>query len=444
MTPAESLETTLETLLAREGLGILVREFGSPLSNPFFWPYPGELGEAEREIFALMRSQWKADWLLEDRALQQVIRQLLWEAVGAGEQDTERIKSAVGNFVAELTVQTTSFTAVVAIEGVSSLLDPVDVGGCRFGIIQDLLPEGNWRDVVNLCREAVAVWALLTVQVPSEKHISGVVATKAEDALDLLSTLDHRSRLQMGYPGTMRVGRFGFVVGDGEKPREFPIPDEWWFWGDYRLDPKTAKEESRLRYLANPFPWRGMTQGTELSRALKESYRRFGHAKRLSHEPEAAIPLALSAIEYLLAGKRDKRHTTVARMILASIALDEPTVWPLKMISWFERRNVILHESFRPRWTSREANSAFWSLYRVLDLAASFAVEKGLDTRAALIEALENEANVLEARGAVESEIRKLRELADSALTSQYRRLIGDEIDTWKSVLRHLPARRDT
>ena len=262
-------------------------------------------------------------------------------------------------------------------------------------------------------------------------------AQEVEEALDMLATLDHRSRAFKGHPGEIRLGSIGFASSEGEW-KQFGFRNEWHKGQGYYVDPNTAQNNPHLRYKAGPFPWEMLPPDSELAKALKEAYRRFGHATRLSHDPEAAIPLAVSSIESLLSDRHDKQYATAARIMLASVASSQPVIWPPALIGWFEERHDILHRPSQVRWTEKEASEAFWSLYGVLDQISHFVVSGKIIRRDDLISHLMTPTNIEQGKKAVEVEVQKLKELQAKAVTSEYRTDIERGVKTWESISKRL------
>jgi hypothetical protein len=329
---------------------------------------------------------------------------------------------------------------LVAIDGLNPLDSPLVVEKVTVGVLQDLVDARIAKEALVQSGGTFSTWALVDVNAPSLEHVAYPAIRGVSETLDFLATLDQRSQAFRGHPGEMRVGSLGFVVSEGP-PRQFAIKDDWNRGLKYSIDPETAQNKNRLHYKAGPFPWASLPQDSELSKNLREAYRRFGHACRLGEDPEAAIPLAMSAIESLLSDEYEKRLSTAGRLILASLALGAPAIWPLVITGWFERRNEILHEPSQLIWNPDEASRAFWSLYGVLDLISSYIVSQKIKTRDELLTRLLTQANVGAAKKSIKEQYSALETLQKNALTAQYADEIGQQVKTWKAISDRLKPR---
>src|SRR2546430_1963918 len=415
----------------------VVRERGEPISNPFFWPDP-EFGNVERELFSLVDDGWESGWAIDDRSMQRMLRRLIWDALGDSSKENQ-IEAVVDTFLEKLAIKFTSFTAVVAIQGLRPAKSPIKIGEVTFGTLSDLVDEKSAKEIlVSSGGKAPQMWASLRVDAPSESLVADSAARDVESALDLLATLHQRHHMSTGHPGDLRVGSFGFVVSGTQLLRS-GFRNEWLRGVGYSVDPDVLVKK-HSRYRSGPYPWYDLPADSEFSSALAEAYRRFGHACRLRDDPEAAIPLAVSALESLLSERDDKLYSTTARVILASVMLDEPTMWPIALVGWFLTRHEILHEPFQFRWSEQEASKTFWSLYGVLDLIASFILEGKIRQKKDLLLKLEAQENVEQAVKGVDREVAGLKELQTNALTGPYRQMLGAQIEVWGHIRKKLKS----
>lgn len=433
------LKRALDQALRKASVMDVVRSMEPPISNPFFWPDP-ELRDIEVELFSLVVSHWKSGWRMDDRSMQMLLKQMLWDAYREPAKEGQ-LAAAVEAFLSQIQVPIGSFEILVALEGLHPPKSAIPVPRAKIGLLMDLVEPEVAKEVTLRSESKFPVWCLLKVDAPSEVHVAAAGATAVEEALDFLATLDQRSREFRGNPAEVRLGPVGFIIDTGGQLKPFVFRNEWGrSWG-YSVDPETAENKPRLHYRTGPFPWEDLPKGNELSENLQEAYRRFGHARRLAHDPEAAIPLAISALETLLSIRNDKKHAAAGRLILASIALDAATMWPLELVAWFEHRNKILHVPFYARWTEREALRALWSLYGVLDLVSHFIVTQKVSTQKDLLDRLLTSENVDRAKKAIGRQIDSLKDLLAKALTPSYKKHLGLLIETWQDIGKSLEAR---
>ena len=121
----------------------------------------------------------------------------MWKAFKEPSKEGQ-IKQAVETFLSKITIPLASFTVVVAIKGLRPGRSPLRIGDVSIGMIGDLVDDEIAKEVTVESEGKVSTWAHLQVTVPSEERLADEVSTTVEEALDLLATLDQRSRFFRG------------------------------------------------------------------------------------------------------------------------------------------------------------------------------------------------------------------------------------------------------
>ena len=440
MTLEMSARDDLVRILETTELGAKIQARGEPQYAIFFWPEPGDIGRLELTVYDLVVRNWKGKWRQDERTIQRQVRTLLWETFRPDPMAElgDRPASTIDKFLERISVEEKDFLFLIEVENLRLVESPLSIDDVRVGYTFDLVPAEMARRVNAKAHRASGVWFEIRVSAPHEKLALSTAFGRAEEALDILATLDQRSRDRRGTIERVCIGSF-YLQPDrsetGDAGYHNPLA-----WRDYTIGKSFVEGDPSPRYKAPVFPWRELPEGCELALALREAYRRFGHARRLADDPEVAIPLAMSALETLLVAEQSKGIPATARLIQASIMTDRPTLWPLELFEWFERRNSIVHEWERGpiRWDANASSRAFWSLYGVLDLVADAGIRGKHRTRESLHKALKDAGREAEAREVVNKRIADLAGEMDHALTDQHRGMLAGTIEIWKKVQKHL------
>lgn len=392
-----------------------------------------EYAAFEEEVLAFASDKWDLSGREARRAAKWHLRKAIWSLHG-DEDGLDSAEEAADQFIKALESPTDEYQVLVPIEGARPFSPSVEVGQCRIGILPDILGEDAHRAfVLSRPQDDAEVYALATVEAVSDDQAHDEARYQCNRSLDIVASASHRTRTGTVNPNALRVGTTTHLLDEKGAPVKWRR-DRQWLW-DHEIDPETLTDDPRMHFQQGARPWKQLPPDCELAHALREAYRRFGRARRLSHDLEASLPLAMSALEYLLLrDSENKRHAAAARLILASIASNRAIPWPLKAYEWYMLRNSVLHDLEPDRWTMRDAQSTFHNLYLMLDVIADLIVQNDLETREELISFIQSDEAIETAQNHIDQRIEELSERCKAAATEEYRERLGAAIELWNDV----------
>lgn len=427
----EVLRGQLLTILRHPRLPQLVQQ-NLPQQGPLFmWRHQGELGQIEQEIFTLLNQHVDLADRNAERFAWWSIQQMLADAHAT--DNDEGVEKAVDDFLNRFEAELTAFHVLFPLQGVKSFRPSIEIENCTFGALSDLVPGETQMGLPEQAETASDVWALADVEASKEEQAARVARHDCRAALQILATLAFRSR-SVSNPRAANLSSVGYVLDDEMTPIHFSRShfDLW----EFRVQPELLKKGPTMDYAEGPIPWTELPEEAELRSTLREAYRRLGNAARSSEDPEVAIPLAVSAVEHLLAGDREhnKSKRAAGRMIVAAARTDSHFIWPLKLYAWFQDRHEILHDLSSSPWSPKTARRTLWLLYGILDTVAHLIVSEDLQTKEKLFAELAEPSAISEATEWVDGQIERFEELRDDATTSAYRRQMGEIVGVWGDI----------